>query len=343
MLWILGFLFLLIIGWALFLKNSLPISGPVTISDEGATVVETQSSAEDTIEEEKPPHPMSIEALRQGSYPGGEFTVEQVLANGSNYRRLVASYLSEGLKIFGLLTVPLSGMPEGGYPALIFVHGHIPAGQYSTINSYPTYQTYLAREGYVTFKPDLRGHGDSEGERSSAHYSPDYVIDTLNAIAYLKDYPEVNPDKIVFWGHSNGGEIGLRTALISDDLQAASFWAGVVGSYEHMYETYIDKIPFLDNERNPLVQEYGLPSENRKFWNTLEPYEYLDEINIPIELQHATGDKSVPVELSRELEAALKSAGKEVEYIEYQGDDHNISGNAGKAWQSTIEFFNDNI
>jgi len=54
----------------------------------------------------EPVHPLSIEALREGNYPGSELKIEETLAPGVNYDRYVASYLSEGLKIYGLLTVP---------------------------------------------------------------------------------------------------------------------------------------------------------------------------------------------------------------------------------------------
>ena len=180
-------------------------------------------------------HPMSIASLRAGEYKGGDFVIEQELANGTNYSQYVASYFSEGLKIYGLLTVPLAEKPENGFPAVLFIHGYIPPAQYSTTGSYPTYQPRLARGGFVTFKPDLRGHGNSEGEPVSAHFSEKYVVDTLYALEYLKNYVDVDPERIGYWGHSNGGEIGLRVVVISPDIKAASFWAGVVGSYEDMF------------------------------------------------------------------------------------------------------------
>jgi dipeptidyl aminopeptidase/acylaminoacyl peptidase len=288
----------------------------------------------------KAPHPMSIEALRANNYPGGDFIIKTELTNGYNYKRYIASYYSEGLEINGLLTVPLVEKPEKGFPAVIFVHGYIPPKEYSTISSYPTYQASLARAGFVTYKPDLRGHDDSEGKVVSTHFSEKYVVDTMNAIEYLKEYEAVNENKLVYWGHSNGGEIGLRVVLLSDDIKAASFWAGVVGSYKDMLETYNDKILFLKDANHQLIKKNGLPSENPEFWNKLEPYNYLADISAPIEIQHATGDESVPIELSLSLKEALEGNNKVVEYHEYQGDNHNIGQNSNIAWQRTIEFFN---
>ena len=265
------------------------------------------------------------------------------MPNGTNYRQFIASYLSEGLKIYGLLTIPTTPKPENGYPVIVFVHGYISPKKYSTTGNYPTYQATLARGGFITFKPDLRGHGNSEGEAASAHYSEKYVVDAMYAISYLKNYKDADPERIGYWGHSNGGEIGLRVILISPDIKAASFWAGVVGSYEDMLETYNDKISFLRNRNNPLVEEYGLPSKNPEFWNKLDPYYFLNDISIPIQLQHGTADSSVPIELSIQLKKELEKLNKIVEYYEYPGDDHNISKNSNVAWQRTIDFFKRNL
>lgn len=144
-------------------------------------------------------HPMSIKYLRSQEFSGGDFVIEKQLANGTNYKQYIASYRSEGLKIYGLLTVPLAPKPEKGFPAILFIHGYIPPREYSTTGNYPTYQARLARAGFVTYKPDLRGHGDSEGEPVSAHYSEKYVIDTLSALDSLKKYVEVDPLRIGYW------------------------------------------------------------------------------------------------------------------------------------------------
>lgn len=287
-------------------------------------------------------HPMAIKQLRKRDYPGGDFVIEKTLPHGSNYQQFITSYRSEGLKIYGLLTVPLAKKPEKGFPAIVFVHGHIPPKQYSTTGSYPSYQAALARAGFVTFKPDLRGHGQSEGESVSAHFSEKYVVDTMQAISYLKKYKDVDQERLGYWGHSNGGEIGLRVSVISLEIKAYSLWAGVVGTFEDELETYNDRISFMQGP-NPLVDQHGLPSQNPEFWKQIDPYSFLSDISAPIQLQHATGDKSVPVELSRHLGDELKKTGKKVEYFEYVGDDHNISGNSGLAFERAIKFFQENL
>src|SRR3989344_1045485 len=184
------------------------------------------------------PYSLSIESLRQGDYPGSDLVIEQTLTPGSNYSRYLVSYKSEGLKIYALLTVPNAEVPPGGFPAIVFNHGYIPPTQYRTTERYTAYTDAFSRNGYVLLRPDYRGHGNSEGNPSGAYGSNDYTIDVLNAFSSLKKYPNVNQDKIGFWGHSMGGFITLRSMVVRPDIKAAVIWAGVVGSYQDLFERW---------------------------------------------------------------------------------------------------------
>lgn len=290
-------------------------------------------------------HPMSISALQNRPYPGSQIQITQTLDRGSNYSRYIASYESDGNTIYGLLTIPDESTPNQTFPLIVFIHGYIQPDIYKTTERYVAYQDNLAKSSFITYKIDLRGHGNSEGE-PGGHFSESYTVDTLNAIASLKKIPKANPEKIGIWGHSNGGEIGLRTMAVSNEVDAGVFWAGVVGSFQGMLETYNDTIPFLSLDRSvpPIVTEYGLPSENPEFWNSVDPYSNLDNLGGPIQLHHGTNDKSVPLATSLELKAALEKVEKPVEYYEYQGADHNLSNPAfTPAMQRTLEFFNTHL
>lgn len=275
------------------------------------------------------------------SIPPGSLRVITELPAAPDYRQFDVQYTSADLKIYGLLTVPKNTPPQGGHPAILFVHGYVPPAQWSTIKSYATYQPPLAKAGFVTFKPDLRGHGRSEG-RGTSHFSDDYTQDVLAALGALKSYPGVNPDRIGYWGHSNGGKTGLRLAVSRKEIKAYSLWAGVVGSYTDMLETWNARIRFL-RVPNPATEAAGLPRDNPGFWHPRDPHHHLNQVTAPVEVQHAVGDASVPVELSRSLTSALRRAGKPVTYWEYPGDNHNINRNFAQAWARTVEFFRKNL
>jgi dipeptidyl aminopeptidase/acylaminoacyl peptidase len=292
------------------------------------------------------PHPLSIQALREGDYPGSELVIEQTLTPGNNYQRYIASYKSEGLKIYGLLTVPNG---ESEWPAIIFNHGYIPPDQYKTTEKYIAYQDAFARNGYVTFKPDYRGHGNSEGEAHGGYGSNEYTIDVLNAVSSVQKLDSVNPDEIGMWGHSMGGHITLESMVVNPSIKAGVIWAGVVGSYEDIFERWRRRNPSSVTPtpggrgwwRFELAQKYGEPQENPDFWKSLSATSYLSDISGPVQLHHGTADASVDVELSKSLESKLKDVGKPVELNVYEGDDHNLSGNLSLALSRSVTFFDD--
>jgi pimeloyl-ACP methyl ester carboxylesterase len=177
------------------------------------------------------PHPVSIPALRQLAYPGSEITIEETLEPGENYSRFYVSYLSDGLKQYGLLTIPDGETPPTGWPAIVFNHGYIPPDVYRTTERYIAYVDWLARSGYIVFRIDYRGNDRSEGIPRGAYSDPGYTIDVLNAVASLKRFPPADNNRIGMWGHSMGGFLTLRAMVLSEDIKTGVIWAGVVGSY----------------------------------------------------------------------------------------------------------------
>ena len=75
----------------------------------------------------------------------------------------MVSYRSEGLKIQALLTGAPRARPPSGWPVVVFNHGFIQPQQYYATNYYVNYVDAFARNGYLVFMPDYRGHGRSEG------------------------------------------------------------------------------------------------------------------------------------------------------------------------------------
>ena len=97
-----------------------------------ATPTNTPTASPTATATATPPNPLSIAYMREQAYPGSDIVVEQKLQAGANYQRYRASYLSEGLKQYALLTVPNGTPPATGWPAIIFNHGYIPPAEYRT-------------------------------------------------------------------------------------------------------------------------------------------------------------------------------------------------------------------
>lgn len=293
--------------------------------------------------------PLSIAAMKAKSYPGSPISIEQTLSPGSNYNRYLVSYKSDGLKIFALLAVPQGKKPEEGWPVILLNHGYIPPAQYSTVNSYAALVDPLASQGYIVFKPDYRGNGNSEGRPTQVYVSSDYVTDSMNALESIKQYKDVNPNEIGVFGHSMGGNITLHELVITHDLKAAELWAGVVGSYSNILSWWNQRIADNSIQGNDLetahliqqfVQTHGSPRSNPVFWNSIDPTHFISDISTPVQIQVGTGDTEVPYQFSEELKDSLLRNGKYVSFYEYPEADHNLSPNQTQALQHTIQFFN---
>lgn len=283
--------------------------------------------------------------MRQRDYPGSDLGIEQTLAPGINYRRYIASYFSDGLKIYGLLTVPNGPKPATGWPVIIFNHGYIPPTQYRTTERYIAYVDAFARDGYIVFKPDYRGYGSSQGTPSTAYGFPDDTIDVLNAVTTLERYPDADRNRIGMWGHSMGGNITLRALVIQPDIKVAVIWAGVTATYKDLLENWHPPAgsssppSFNRGWRKDFVAQYGTPEQNPAFWDSISPMSYLADISAPIQIHHATGDIEVPIQFSETLAADLRALGKSVQLFTYPGDDHNISGHFAQAMARSVAFF----
>lgn len=296
-----------------------------------------------------PNSPLNIAYMRSQSYPGSDIQITQTLSPGSNYRRYIASFESDGLTEYAYLTVPNGQKPVGGWPVIIFNHGYQIPELYTPDGNYIAYMDAMARAGYIIFKPDYRGNGKSQGAPGSTYYSPNYTIDDLNAIVSIKKYPGANPNKIGIWGHSMGGNITLRVSEISPDIKAAVIWGGVVGDYNDIIYNWQDQVSYKPAAEDlylrnlglsTLLAIYGTPTQNPAFWNSIDPTMNLNFITAPFQIHVGASDEQVPPSFSLNLYNELKSQGKYAEYYSYSGSNHDISQGFSLAMQRTITFFN---
>lgn len=220
---------------------------------------------------------ISIDYLTHREYRSS-MTVSRLLGVFDGYRSFAVRYDSDGLALNAVMNVPAAPPPEGGYPVLVMSHGNAGNNWAGLSKYYSTDQTsgeYLAllertpiaryaREGFVVFHPDYRGHGDSEtnGQRDGhwqldRHgnkvvnnagdeiprvldndglrfngwlYSAYYTIDVSNLIAALSSFetrPEgvtLNLDNIFLWGRSLGGDVSARVLTTNRRIKAATLW-----------------------------------------------------------------------------------------------------------------------
>lgn len=293
---------------------------------------------------------LTIPYLKNREYKSELGDLKEYSDNG-NYTSYLTSYDSDDLAINGLLTIPKGEEPDGGWPAIVFVHGYIAPSVYRTTERYIDHVNYLARSGFVVFKIDLRGHGQSEGDPGGGYYSGDYVIDVLNARAALASAGFVNPEKIGTWGHSMSGNVTFRS-FVAQNIPASVIWAGAVYTYADQQEFGIDdnsyRPPPTDSpsrrKREELRSIHGNYSPESEFWKTVVPTNYLDGVDGAIEIHHAVDDNVVNVGYSRNLMDILDGTSIKYELFEYSSGGHNLTGSSfTQAMERTVEFFKENL
>lgn len=297
---------------------------------------------------------LTIDYLRNLEITGSEITFERTLNDGINYHTYLASYISEGSKIYGVLTIPFGDPPEGGFKAIVFNHGFIPPDIYETTERYVAYVDYLARSGFVVFKIDYRGHANSEGEADGSYYSPGYTIDAISAFKSLQMLDGVDPDGIGMWGHSMGGNVLVRAMLVEPEIKAGVIWAGAVYSYADFVTYGIENRTIqprqLGGDGDPpkrsqvIFETHGPPDLTQPYWQAVSLTENIDYLEGPLQIHHAEDDTVVNIGYSYDLAAVLQEQGKYYEFYTYQGGGHNIvSPYFDTAMARTVAFFNENL
>ncbi|MGL4521307.1 MAG: alpha/beta hydrolase, partial [Bacilli bacterium] len=95
-------------------------------------------------------------------------------------------------------------------PAILLLNGSGPADRDGNIpkhklhlNIYAYLDNFFSSLGFITLRYDKRGTGTSEGELQTAGMY-DLVNDAERALQFLQQQPEVDADKIIVVGHSEG-------------------------------------------------------------------------------------------------------------------------------------------
>jgi uncharacterized protein len=296
-----------------------------------------------------PPDDLAIAALRARSYPASTLVAVRSDGDKGGFVDSVVSFQSDGLREYALMSIPDGPRPVRGWPVVIINHGYSDPATYQTEGSpYSQFVAAFAHAGYMVLKPDYRGHGQSQGVASGGHLSPVYAYDLLNLVSTLRADSRVDPARIGLFGHSMGGDEVLRALVVSKDIRAAVFLAGVVGS---MYDIFYNwpqpqnpppaarPLPLQVGVENDAIAEHGTPATNPAFWNSASAINYVDSITAAVQINQDVGDTMVPKIFSDHLAAALRAAGKVFQYNTYPGDDHQFLRNRAAILAATVAFY----
>lgn len=220
----------------------------------------------------------------------------------------------------GSLTYPKKGK---NFPCVILVSGSGLQDRNEEIMQHKPFEViadYLTRNGIAVFRYDDRGWGTQDMELVNGT-TLDFADDAEAAFQLLKSHKKIDPKRIGFAGHSEGGVIAPIVASRNKDVAFVIMLAGTgvdgesvlieqnrailgkMGASEEEIQTQINSLK--NRENNPALQVPWF-----KCFLDLDPRDYLSKLSIPV--LALNGDKDVQVIASQnlpEIERALEKAG----------------------------------
>jgi dipeptidyl aminopeptidase/acylaminoacyl peptidase len=262
-----------------------------------------------------------IARLRKQAYKGGAVKITGKIPGNEDYDAYYVSYPSEGLTITGYMYVPKG---SGPFPVVILNHGYYDPELYSTGTGTQRVADYLARQDYLAVAPDYRSFGESSAGESLLLVG--YVKDVLNLVSSVKTIDKADPSRIGMWGHSMGGGVAIKAAVVSNRIRAVALF-GSVGADEK------DNYYWNGVTRAKVHQVFGLPEQNPGPYHRASPINYLESAP-PMSIHHGEADEVVPIEYSEKLYQKMQEADRPVEYFTYSGQPHTFEG---EGWELAME------
>ncbi len=267
------------VSWLATFSNKLIYRSILTcLAVACASSCELQTNASTTPDTTSPPHyqkwadvrldsldDISIEALRARQYES-IIRIETQLGGGDDdsayqqhfssdgsavYKSFMASYHSDGQRIYTRIDVPASAPTVNGYPVMVLVHGWVGIDDapgfdfgYKADSLYSRYIDAFVDAGYMVLTPGWRGHGTVDNKAADgiefmqswdngSYISPVfYAIDVLNLVDGLQSIqsidwkslgfetgatPRADTQKIHLAGHSQGGDSALTVLAVSGE------------------------------------------------------------------------------------------------------------------------------
>src|SRR5262245_41772372 len=126
------------------------------------------------------------------------------------------TFVSDGLKLAGVLHLPEGASGAGRRPAFLVLHGF--GSNKDSGGTVATARLY-ASLGYAALRFDMRGCGESEGPRGRV-ICLEQVEDTRSALAFLATRTEIDPHRIAASGQSFGAAVAIYAAGVDRRIAA---------------------------------------------------------------------------------------------------------------------------
>ena len=246
----------------------------------------------------------------------------------------------DGLTITGYLTLPRGKDPKN-LPLVVLPHGG-PEGRDT-----PTFDWWsqaLASRGYAVLQPNFRG---SEGfgwdfvKAGFGEWGKAMQTDLSDGVRDLAAQGVIDPKRVCIVGASYGGYAALAGATLDKGVYRCA--TSVAGPADLKRMLQDNQKRYLTTNNSTLrywLRFMGADGIKDPDLTVISPARLAEQVEIPILLIHGKDDTVVPYVQSQIMASALKKAGKPVEFVTLDGEDHWLSSGATRLTMltSTVQF-----
>jgi dienelactone hydrolase len=251
--------------------------------------------------------------------------------------------MSDGKMSKGILYKPENFDPLKKYPVIFHyyeeksdeLHSYLKPGLSDASINIPQYVS----NGYLVFVPDIF--------YKQGHVGMGAVNSVVSAAKFLSSFSWVNSEKLGIQGQSFGGYETNYLVTHSDIFAAACTGSGtsnVISSYGQLSDG-------LEKAKKGNSRQYmfeidqsfigSTPYERPDLYIENSPIFKVDKVTTPLLIWHCKADGAVPFEQAIEMYINLRRAGKKVWMLQYDGDEHNTTGNNAVDLDSRMRQFFD--
>ncbi len=252
----------------------------------------------------------------------------------------IAFIAKDGLALTGYLTLP-RGQSDRGLPLVVLPHGG-PATR--DVAGFDWWAQALASRGYAVLQVNYRGSAGLGWAFQSAGFGQwgrKMQTDLSDGVRYLAKTGTVDSSRVCIVGGSYGGYAALAGATLDPGVYRCAVSVAGVSDPARLVEWDATR----EGHQGVLSQRYWVRYMGAaSSMDEISPARHAASATVPILLIHGKDDTVVPYAQSEEMAAALRAAGKPVEFVTLKGEDHWLSEGATRLQmlQSTVAFLEKN-